>query len=265
MRQGWSGKSPSRSQSRQNSSVESRRSSASGALRGPPRSPSPQVRAQKPVSSSRSFTVPRAAPPSIESSMSLVSRSSVPSPAARHRLAQLAAAPARRLGAVGEARQALHLHLDLAVDAGHRPQQRAIGLVLGVGPAALAVRRRPLGDRQRVVDHDPARVGHPGRLDHQGAGLVAAAERHDDAAGGDLEVAGVAVEQRREGARRVEARQAEPLDRAVVGDQGAGVAVGEEAVAADRREAVVLLTQSEAKLAASAGGVGANRGATLIP
>ncbi len=168
-----------------------------------------------------------------------------------HRLAQLAAAPARRLGAVGEARQALHLHLDLAVDAGHRPQQRAVGLVFGVGPASLAVGRRPLGDRQRVVDHDPAGLGHPGRLDHQRAGLVAPADRHDDAAGGDLEVAGAAVEQRREGARRVEAGQAEPLDRAVVGDEGAGVAVGEEPVAADRREAVVLLAQSEAKLAAT--------------
>ena len=70
-------------------------------------------------------------------------------------------------------------------------------------------------------------------------GLVAAADRHDDAARRQLEVAGAAVEQRREGAGRVEAGQAEPLDRAVVGDEGAGVAVGEEAVAADRREAVV--------------------------
>ena len=139
MRQGWSGKSPSRSQLRQNSSVESSRSSASGALRGPPRSPSPQVTAQKPVSSSRSFSVPRAAPSSIDSSMSLVSRSSVVA-GAGDRFAQLAAAPGGGLGAIAEARQALHLHLDLAVDAGHRPQQRVVGLVFGLGAAALAVR-----------------------------------------------------------------------------------------------------------------------------
>ena len=134
--------------------------------------------------------------------------------AAGERLAQLAAAPGGVLGPVGEARHALHLQLDLAVDAGHRPQQRAVGLVLGLGAAALPVRGRPLADRQRVVDHDPAGVGHPGRLDDQRARLVAAADRHDDSLGGQLEVAGAAVEQRREGAGGVEAGQAEPLDRA---------------------------------------------------
>ena len=119
------------------------------------------------------------------------------------------------------------------------PQQRVVGLVFGARPRARPRLLDPVADRQRVVDDDPAGVGHPGRLDHQRARLVAAADRHDDAARRQLEVAGAAVEQRREGARRVEARQAEPLDRAVVGDEGAGVAVGEESVAADRREAVV--------------------------
>ena len=90
-----------------------------------------------------------------------------------------------------------------------------------------------------VVDDDPAGVGDPGRLDHQRPGLVAAADRDDDAARAELEVAGAAVEQGPECARRVEPRQAQPLDRAVVGDEGARVAVGEESVAADRREAVV--------------------------
>jgi hypothetical protein len=154
------------------------------------------------------------------------------------RFAQLAAAPARSFGAVGEARQALHFHLDLAVEAGHQPQQRVVGLVFGAG-SPVATLRSPLADREQVVDDDPAGVGHPGRLDHQRARLVAAADRHDHSARGELEVAGAAVEQRREGAGRVEAGQAEPLDRAVVGDQGAGVAVGEEAVAADRWEAGV--------------------------
>ena len=195
--------------------------------------------AQKPLSSSRRLQ--RAAGGAVlERQLHVAGQPQLgPVAAAGDRFAQLAAAPGRRLGAVAEARQALHLHLDLAVDAGHRPQQRVVGLVLGVGPAALAVRGRPLGDRQRVVDDDPAGVGHPGRLDHQRARLVAAADRDDDAARRELEVAGAAVEQGAEGAGRVEAGQAEPLDRAVVGDQGAGVAVGEEAVAADRREAVV--------------------------
>ena len=163
--------------------------------------------------------------------------------AAGGRLAQLAAAPGGLLDPVAEARQALHLHLHLAVDAGHQPQQGVVGVVFGLRAGAGSVLRRPLGDRQRVVDHHPAGVGHPGRLDDQRARLVAAADRHDDAARAQLEVTGAAVEQGGEGAGRVEAGQAEPLDGAGEGDQGAGVAVGEEAVAPDRREAVVAGAQ----------------------
>ena len=242
MRQGWSGKSPSRSQARQNSLVDSSRSTASGALRGPPRSPLPQETAQNPFSPSRSRSRPRAAPPSRVRSMSLVRLSSPPL-AAGGRLAQLAAAPGGLLDPVAEARQALHLHLHLAVDAGHQPQQGVVGIVFGLRPGAGSVLRLPLGDRQRVVGHHPAGVGHPGRLDDQRAGLVAAADRHDDAARAQPEVAGAAVEQGGEGAGGVEAGQAEPLDGAGEGDQGAGVAVGEEAVAPDRREAVVAGAQ----------------------
>ena len=47
---------------------------------------------------------------------------------------------------------------------------------------------------------------------------------------------GLAVEQVAEDARRVEARNAEPVDRSVGRDQGAGVAVGEEGVVGDRRK-----------------------------
>ena len=67
-------------------------------------------------------------------------------------------------------------------------------------------------------------------------GLVAAAGRHVDAVGSEPERAGAAVEQRAEHARAVEARQAQPLDRAVGRDQRAGVAVREEGVVGDRRE-----------------------------
>ena len=95
---------------------------------------------RRPRSSRRSRSRPRAAAacrarrrPRASSSMSLVSCSSVPS--APWATASPSSPPLQlgRLGAVGEARQALHLHLDLAVDAGHRPQQRAVGLVLGLG------------------------------------------------------------------------------------------------------------------------------------
>src|SRR5205809_7218557 len=46
----------------------------------------------------------------------------------------------------------------------------------------------------------------------------------------------LAVEQAAEHARRVEARDAEPVDRAVGRDQRSGVAVGEERVVRDRRK-----------------------------
>ena len=171
--------------------------------------------------------------------MSLVSSSRVPSPPSATASPSSPPLHCAGLGAVAEARHALHVEGDLAVDAGHRPQQRVIGLVFGRAAGCAVAVGDPLADRQRVVDHDPAGVGDPGRLDHQRAGLVAAADRDDDVARPQAEVAGVAVEQRAEGARRVEAGEAEPLDRAVVGDEGGGVAIGEEPVAADRRKAVV--------------------------
>ena len=71
------------------------------------------------------------------------------------------------------------------------------------------------------MDDQPAGVGDPGRLDHQRPRVVAAADRDDDAARPQGELAGVAVEQRGEDAGRVEAWEAEPLDRAVEGDQRA--------------------------------------------
>ncbi len=111
------------------------------------------------------------------------------------RFAELTAVPVRPLEAVAEARQALHLHLDLAVDAGHRPQQRAVVLVRGLGsPAAgVAAGGSPVGDRQRVLDHNPAGLGDPGRLDHQRAGHVAAANRDDHALRPQQHVTGPAI------------------------------------------------------------------------
>ena len=174
----------------------------------------------------------------------------------RHRLAQLAAAPPSRLPPVGKARHAFHLHLGVAIDAGHRPQQRAVGLVSGVGAAAAAAGSRPLGDRQGVVDDHPAGVGDPGGLDYQRPRFVATADRHHHLIRPQLPVAGAAIEQGTKCTGGVEAGQAEPLDGAGVGDQGGGVAVGEEAVAADRWEAFFDGAHGAAKLAAAAGGGG---------
>ena len=106
--------------------------------------------------------------------------------------------------------------------------------VLGLEPVAPAVAAHGV-DEQGVADDHPARLGRPGRLDHVRAGLVAARHR-DPLVGGEAQRPGGPVEQRPEDARRVEPRQAQPLDRAVGGEQGPGLAVGEEPVGADPRE-----------------------------
>ena len=52
----------------------------------------------------------------------------------------------------------------------------------------------------------------------------------------EAEEAGLAVEEAAEDARRVEARNAEPVDRAVGSDERTRVAVGQERVVRDRRK-----------------------------
>ena len=117
----------------------------------------------------------------------------------------------------------------------------------------------PLADRQRVVDHDPAGVGHPGRLDHQRARLVAAADRDDDAARASLKWpaprSSSAAKALGESKRGRQSHSTEPVE----GDQGAGVAVGEEAVAADRREAVVVRRSRRGQATTAAGTVAGKR------
>ena len=94
----------------------------------------------------------------------------------------------------------------------------------------------PIVSASRTTIQPVAR--HPGRLEDIGAGLVAAGDRHALAVGADAKPAGAAVEDRGEHARRVESRQAQPLDRAVGRHQRAGVAVGQEGVVGDARELV---------------------------
>ena len=147
-------------------------------------------------------------------------------------------APLRRRGAVVEHRLAHDLDLHLALDAFDDAHQQVVGVVVGrrarVAGALLVV--VPLPDRQPIHHPQPALRGHPGRLDDVRAGDVAPAGRDIDAVGPHPPAAGSAIEQRAEDRRRVEVRQAHPLDRAVGGDQRAGVTVREKAVVGDRRE-----------------------------
>ena len=94
----------------------------------------------------------------------------------------------------------------------------------------------PRPDQEHVAHDDPAARRAPARLEDVRARQVAARGRHLDVGRPEPEPAGVAVEDRPEHARRVEARQAEPLDVAVRRHERAGLAVRQEAVLGDRRE-----------------------------
>ncbi len=158
-----------------------------------------------------------------------------------HAHALLAAAhhaPRRGRRAVVEHRLAHDLHLHLALDALDHPHQQMVRVVVGrrarVAGAVLVV--VPRADRQRVHHAQPALRRHPRRLDHVRAGYVAPARRHVHPIRPHPPAAGAAVEHRAEHRRGVEVRQTHPLDRAVRGDQRAGVAVRQEAIVGDRRK-----------------------------
>ena len=146
--------------------------------------------------------------------------------------------PLGRRAAVVEARLADQLDLDAAVEAQDRPHQHVVGVVVGRRPGVRSdlVLVIPRAHRQRVANHDPAGRRLPGGGDDVGPGLVDARRWEVDAERSQPERAGLAIEQHAEHAGRVEARQAEPVDRAVGRDESAGVAVGEEGVVGYRRE-----------------------------
>ncbi len=130
------------------------------------------------------------------------------------------------------------LDLHAPVDARDGAHEHVLGVVVG-GRARVRrdrVLARARADHERVVHDDPAARGVPGGLEQVRAGRVAAARRDVDAERGQAEVARLAVEQRAEHARCVEARHAQPADAPVGRDERAGVAVGDEAVVGDRRE-----------------------------
>ncbi len=140
--------------------------------------------------------------------------------------------------AVVEVWLADELHLDVALEADDRAHQHVVGVVIGgrpsVGRDGVVTLARP--HRQRVAHQRPAGRGLPGRGDDVRPGLVDARRRHVDSEGPEPERARLAIEQRSEHARRVEARDAEPVDRAVRSQKRARMAVREERVVGDRRE-----------------------------
>ena len=132
------------------------------------------------------------------------------------------------LSAVVEPWRAVEHEPHLTAHAAHRPDQ----------PVAVGCPLRVL-DRHEVDHLADAAGGHePGDQD----GGVREVELPGDvvgALGGDPEVpAALAVEQRREHARGVEPRAAEPVDGAVGGHQRGGLQVTDQPVLGDRRIAV---------------------------
>ena len=146
--------------------------------------------------------------------------------------------PLRRNAPVVEDRFARQLDLDLTLQAHRDAHQQVLGVLVGRRPR---VRRHQIlaaarADRQCVAHDHPACRGRPGRQQRVRTRLVEARRRHVDPERPEAKRARLAVEQRAEHAGRVEARNAEPVDRAVGRDQRAGVAVREERVVGDRRE-----------------------------
>jgi hypothetical protein len=130
------------------------------------------------------------------------------------------------------------IDLHTAVDAFGGPHERVIGVLVGWrsrvrGNRVLATAR---SHRERVADDHPARRGLPGSDKRVGPGLVDPVTGNVDPERREPEAARAAVEQGTEHARRVEPRDAQPVDRAVRGHQRARVAVGQEPVIGDRGE-----------------------------
>ena len=147
--------------------------------------------------------------------------------------------PLGLLGAVDEHRLAHQLGHHLTLHAGDGADEQVVGLVVGrrarVARLGLLV-LHPVADRERVVDDRPAAARHPGRLEHERARHVAAADRMALSVRPETKAARTAIEQHAEHRRRVEARHAHPLDRPVGRHQRPGVAVRQERVLGDGGE-----------------------------
>ena len=146
--------------------------------------------------------------------------------------------PVRRGPAVVEVRLADELDLDIPVQAQDGANEHVVGVVVH---GRAGVRRDQvlavLGAHGQGVAHQhPAGGRLPRGAEDVRPRLVDAGRGHVDPERPHPERAGLAIEQGAEHAGRVEARHAQPVDRAVRGHERARVAVRQEGVVGDRRE-----------------------------
>ncbi len=120
----------------------------------------------------------------------------------------------------------LELELDVAVDARH-PAHEHRGCAAAEFVAALIATHG-----QGVDERDRARRG-PERGLQQHRLVDVAATDLGVTRGTDRPVAGALVEDATEHRRAVEAREAQPVDRAVLADQGGRLAIGQQCVLCD--------------------------------
>ena len=146
--------------------------------------------------------------------------------------------PLRWRPSVVEVGLADQLHLEVSIQAEHRPHQHVVAVVVHRWPRVrsdlvLAVLR---AHGEGIAYQGPSGWCLPGGGEDIRPRLVEPCRWHVDSERAEPERAGLAIQQGAEHAGRVEARHAQPVDRAVRGHEGAGVAVGEEGVVGDRRE-----------------------------
>ena len=170
--------------------------------------------------------------------MSVWSRSACSAPVGVGSMPIRAQRPLAGKAAIVEPGLAHEVDLDPAVDALGGPHERVVRILVrwrsGVGCDRVLAAAR--SHRQRVAHDDPARRRLPRRHQRVGPRLIDPVTGDVDPEWGEPEAARAAVEQRTEHARRVEPRDAQPVDRAVRGHKRARVAVGKEPVVGDRGE-----------------------------
>ena len=133
----------------------------------------------------------------------------------------------RQHGAVVEAHDELHRHRHPAPHTLHQAHQ----------VDALVAHRHAVDDPDRALG------GVPLGLEHEGAVAVGPAGAAAAGGGPDLPVAvGLVTEERGEARAGIEPGDAEPVDRAVVGDQRGGLGVADERVLLDARRHASAVT-----------------------
>ena len=147
--------------------------------------------------------------------------------------------PLRGQTAVVEDRLAVEQHLHLAVDTSDQPQQHVVGVVVGRCPPVdvrALVLVVPGTDQQHIAHDDPAAARAPARLEHVRPGQIAPRGGHVHIGRGQPKRPRVPIQHRPEHARRVKARQAQPLHVRVGRHQRTGLAIRQEAVLRNRRK-----------------------------